>query len=156
MVIKYIAYTWQGQKVEGVLDVRTEEDARQILQNDQLIPYRLMPVRPRRTLVQMAPSLFQPKPKEIIEFTRGLASLLRSGIPLQQGLSILRDQSSGLGMKEILRSILEEIEAGGRFSASCASHPKVFSGFYVSLLKVGEASGSLAVSLQQLSETLEK
>ena len=156
MVIKYIAYTWQGQKVEGVLDVMTEEDARQLLQDDQLIPYRLIPVRPRRTFVQIAPSLFQPKPKEIIEFTRGLASLLRSGIPLQQGLAILRQQSSGLGMKEILRSVQEEIETGGRFSDACARYPKVFSGFYVSLLKVGEASGSLAVSLQQLSETLEK
>ena len=99
MVIKYIAYTWQGQKVEGVLDVMTEEDARQLLQDDQLIPYRLMTVRPRRTFVQIAPSLFHPKPKEIIEFTRGLASLLRSGIPLQQGLSILRQQSSGLGIQ---------------------------------------------------------
>jgi len=156
MVVKYIAYTWQGEKVQGVMDVATEEDARQILQQDQLIPYQLSQVHPRRSLVQLAPSLFQPKPKELIEFTRGLASLLRSGIPLREGLEILRAQSSSLGMKEVLRRVLEDIEGGTRFSDACARHPKIFTDFYVSLLKVGEASGSMNISLQQLADTLEK
>ena len=156
MVIRYIAYTWQGQKVEGVLDVATEEDARQQLQLDQLIPYRLTTVKTRRSLVRIVPSLFVPKPKERIEFTRGLSSLLRSGIPLHEGLRILREQSSSMGMKEILRRVVEDIEGGDRFSEACLRHPKVFSDFYVSLLKVGEASGTLSVTLHQLSETLEK
>ena len=156
MVIKYVAFTWQGQKVEGVLDVATEEDARQLLRNDQLIPYQLATVRPRRTLVQIAPGLFQPKPKEIIEFTRGLSSLLRSGIQLREALGILREQSSALGMKEVLRRVIEDIEGGQRFSEACAKHPSVFSEFYSSLLKVGEAGGGMAVTLQQLGETLEK
>lgn len=138
------------------MDVATEEDARQLLQRDQLIPYRLSQVRPRRSLVQIAPSLFLPKPKELIEFTRGLSSLLRSGIPMREGLAILREQSSSLGMKEVLRQIIDDIENGDRFSDACARHPKVFTEFYASLLRVGEASGSMAVSLQQLSETLEK
>jgi len=136
--------------------VATEEDARQRLQQDQLIPYRLTTVRTRRSLVQLAPSLFLPKPKERIEFTRGLSSLLRSGISLRDGLKILGEQSSSLGMKEILRRVVEDIEGGDRFSEACARHPKVFSDFYVSLLKVGEASGTLSVTLHQLSETLEK
>jgi len=156
MVIRYVAYTWQGQRVEGVLDVATEEDARQLLQEDQLIPYRLITVRPRRNLVQIVPFLFQPKPKEIIEFTRGLSSLLRSGIPMREGLVILREQSSSLGMKEVLRRVIQDIEGGDRFSDACSFHPRVFSDFYISLLRVGEASGAMALSLQQLSDTLEK
>ena len=156
MVIKYVAFTWQGHKVEGVLDVATEEEAREQLQNDQLIPYQLETVRPRRTLVQMAPGLFPTKPKELIEFTRGLSALLRSGIQLREALVILREQSSALGMKEVLRRVIEDIEGGQRFSEACAKHPSVFSDFYASLLKVGEAGGGMAVTLQQLAETLEK
>ena len=41
MVIKYIAYTWQGDKVEGVLDAVREQDARELLHSQELIPYRL-------------------------------------------------------------------------------------------------------------------
>ena len=103
MVIRYVAYTWQGQKVEGLLDVATEEDARQLLHDDQLIPYRLITVRPRRTLVQIVPSLFQPKAKEIIEFSRGLASLLRSGIPMRETIWVRRQQSSAPGAAPYLR-----------------------------------------------------
>ena len=156
MVIRYVAYTWQGQRVEGVLDVATEEDARQLLQEDQLIPYRLTTVRPRRNLVQIVPSLFQPKPKEVIEFTRGLSSLLRSGIPMRESLVILRAQSSSMGMKEVLRRVIQDIEGGARFSDACSLHPRVFTDFYISLLRVGEAGGAMAVSLQQLTDTLEK
>lgn len=156
MVIRYVAYTWQGQRVEGVLDVATEEDARQLLQEDQLIPYRLITVRPRRNLVQIVPSLFQPKPKEVIEFTRGLSSLLRSGIPMREALVILRAQSGSMGMKEVLRRVIQDIEGGDRFSDACSFHPRVFTDFYISLLRVGEAGGAMAVSLQQLADTLEK
>lgn len=156
MVIKYVAFTWQGHKVEGVLDVATEEEAREQLQNEHLIPYQLETVRPRRTLVQIAPGLFPTKPKELIEFTRGLSALLRSGIQLRESLIILREQSSALGMKEVLRRVIEDIEGGRRFSEACAQHPSVFSDFYSSLLKVGEAGGGMAVTLQQLADTLEK
>ena len=64
MVVKYIAFTWQGDKVEGVLDVEQVDEARELLQQDELIPYRLTMVRQRRSLVQLAPFLFKPKPKD--------------------------------------------------------------------------------------------
>jgi type II secretory pathway component PulF len=69
MAIKYVAYSWLGQKLEGVLQVDREEDARQALERDELIPYRLAPVLRRRSLVELMPSLFKPPPKELIEFT---------------------------------------------------------------------------------------
>ena len=93
IVIRYIAYTWQGEKVEGILDVDGEEEAPELLHQEDLIPYRLTHVRPRPSLVRLAPFLFKPKPQELIEFTRGVSSLLRSGIPLRQTLAILRTET---------------------------------------------------------------
>ncbi len=46
MVVRYVAYTWQGDKIEGVLDVDREEEARAMLQRDDLIPYELVRIRP--------------------------------------------------------------------------------------------------------------
>ena len=55
------------------MEVDGEEEARQLLQEDNLIPYRLVRVRASRSLVQLLPYLFPIKPKEHIEFTRGLS-----------------------------------------------------------------------------------
>ena len=90
MAIKYEAYTRLGEKVQGVLETDSEEDAYGILEKDELIPYRLRPVRTRRSLVQLAPGLFKPKPQDVIGFTRQLAALLNSGIPLRRALLVVQ------------------------------------------------------------------
>jgi type IV pilus assembly protein PilC len=156
MAIKYVAYSWLGQKLEGVLQVEREEDARQALERDELIPYRLAPVRRRRSLVQLMPSLFKPPPKELIEFTRSMAALLKSGIPLRDALSSYHAQTRSLGVKEMLRRVIEDIEGGDTFSDACSRHPSVFPDFYVRLLRVGEATGGVVLTLERLLETVEK
>ncbi len=156
MVVRYVAYTWQGEKVEGVLDVDREEEAREMLQKDDLIPYELVRVSPAPSLSSLAPILFNPKPQEIIESTRGLAALIRSGIPIREGLIILQGEGTRLGMKEIVRRLVVSIENGSRLSEACANHPRVFTGFYVRLLRVGEATGRMPDSLQQLADALIK
>ena len=156
MVVKYVAYTWQGQKVEGFLDVDREDEAREMLQQDNLIPYSLSQVRKGRPLVQIMPALFPPSPKGLIEFSRGMAALIKSGIPMRESLNILRDQSSGLGLKEVLRRVIEDIESGTRFSEACEKHSSVFTGYYVRLLRVGESTGDMAATMQQLANALDK
>jgi len=156
MVIKYIAYTWQGERVEGILDVEREEEARELLHRDDLIPYRLSRVRQRPSLASLAPFFFKPKAQELIEFTRGIAALLRSGIPLRETLVILRSESSSLGLKEVIRQVIEDIEGGSRFSEAIGRHPSIFSSFYIRILKFGEATGALAPAIQQMAENLEK
>ena len=156
MVIRYIAYTWQGEKVEGVLNVDREEEARDLLHQEDLIPYRLTRVRPRPSLVRLAPFLFKPKPQELIEFTRGVSSLLRSGIPLRQTLTILRTENSSLGLKEVIRQVIEDIEGGNRFSDAMAKHTTIFSNFYIRILRFGEATGGLGPAMRQMAENLEK
>ena len=156
MVIKYVAYTWQGERVVGVLQVNREEDARDLLQRDDLIPYRLTLVKPRPSLSRLAPYLMKPKPQEIVEFTRSTAALLRSGIPLHEAIVMFRGETRGLGLKEVLRQVIEDIEGGMRFSDAMARHPTIFSRFYIRILKFGEVTGGMAQSLQQLAENLDK
>jgi type IV pilus assembly protein PilC len=156
MSIRYVAYTWLGKRVEGVLETDSEEKVYQTLEQDQLIPYRLTLVRPRRSLVELTPSLFRPKDQAIINFTRGLASLLRAGISLRAALNALQAQTRNLGLKEALRQIIRTIEAGQSFSEACSRHPTVFPGFYVRLLRVAEAIGGTSTVLERLAQTLER
>ncbi len=134
----------------------TEEVARQLLERDHFIPYRLAQVRALPSLVRLLPFLFKPKPQELIDFSRGLASLLRSGIPIRDALLALRDQSKSLGLKDALRQILVDVESGDRFSDACSRYPALFPGFYVRLLRVGEATGGIPIALQQLTTSMAK
>lgn len=156
MAIRYEAYTRLGERVEGVLQTASEEDAYSLLGNEQLIAHRLRRVRPRRSLVGLAPGLFRPKPQDIIDFTRQLASLLDSGITLHRALVAQRDQTRSLGLRHALNGIVEEIEGGSRVSDAFSRRSRVFPELYLRLLRVGEATGGLPLALRQLTENLQR
>ena len=156
MAIKYEAYTKGGEKVKGVLETNSEDDAYGLLERDDLVPYRLRPVTARRSLVSLAPGLFKPKSQDIIDFTRQLATLLKAGIPIRRSLIVQRDQARSPGLKEALTQIVKDIEAGGRVTDAFLRHPTVFPEFFLRLLRVGEATGGLPLALEQLSESLHR
>lgn len=156
MAIRYEAYTWSGDKVKGVLDADTEEDAYELLAQEELIPYKLKPIKPRRSFVQLAPSLFQPKPQDIIDFTRQVTSLLSSGIPLRRALMTQLEQARNPGLKEALKQILNDVENGVRLSDAFEKHKTVFPDYYIRLLRVGEATGGVSVMLSQLADIVER
>ena len=156
MAIRYEAFTWSGRKVSGVLETDSEDDAYDLLEKEELVPYRLWRVRRRPSLVELAPFLFKPKTQVLIDFSNQMASLLGSGVPLRQSLIIQRDQAGNPGLKHALRKIVEGVEAGDRFSDAVSRHPTVFSDLYVRLLKVGEATGGIAFTLEQIAENLQR
>jgi type IV pilus assembly protein PilC len=156
LAIRYEAYTWSGDKVKGVLDADTEEDAYELLAQEELIPYKLKPVKPRKSMVQVAPSLFQPKPQDIIDFTRQMTSLLNSGIPLRRALTTQMDQTKNPGLKEALKQVMNDVENGERLSDAFGKHTTVFPDYYIRLLRVGEATGGVSVMLTQLADIVER
>ena len=156
MAIRYEAYTWSGDKVKGILDAETEEDAYELLAQEELIPYKLKSVKPRRSFVQIAPSLFQPKPQDIIDFTRQVTSLLNSGIPLRRALMTQLEQARNPGLRQALKQIIDDVENGERLSDAFGKHKTVFPDYYIRLLKVGEATGGVSVMLSQLADIVER
>ena len=75
---------------------------------------------------------------------------------MRESLNLLRNQSSSLGLKETLRRVIEDIESGVRFSDACEKHGSVFSTYYVRLLRVGESTGDMSSTMQQLADSLDK
>ena len=156
MAIKYEAYTWSGERVTGVLETYSQEDAYEMLRQDELVPYRLEPVRERRTLVQFVPRLFPARAQDLIDFTEQIGALLRSGIPLRLALQVQRDQTRNLGVKTALGQIAKDVEGGERLSDALARHPSVFPKFYTRLLGIGESAGGVIFTLEQLNETMRR
>ena len=112
MSIKYEAYTRLGEKVVGVLHTDSEEAAYEILEQDDLIPYRLRPAQSGFSIVRMFPTVFNPSSQDIIDFTRQLSALLSSGIPLMRCLMAQRDQVSNAGLRYALGQIIGAVDAG--------------------------------------------
>jgi len=89
-------------------------------------------------------------------FTRQLSTLIEAGMPLLRGLRILREQEESAALQKILDNISEQIEGGGSLSEALAAHPKVFNGLYINMVKAGELSGALEITLRRLADFMEK
>jgi type II secretory pathway component PulF len=96
------------------------------------------------------------KSRDVLMFTQQLSSLLRSGMSLSQALGTLERRSQKKALGSILGELRNGIVQGETLSDSLAKHPKVFSRFFVNLIKAGEASGSLDEVLLRLGKHQEQ
>ncbi len=94
------------------------------------------------------------KRQDLITFCFHLEQLSKAGVPLLEGLSDLRDSIEHPRFKEIVASLIEQIEGGSRFSDAMAAYPDVFGPIFVSLIRAGEETGQLAEVFKNLTETL--
>jgi MSHA biogenesis protein MshG len=91
---------------------------------------------------------------DLVMFSRQMYTITRAGIPLLRGLRGLVASTHNAILRETLEDILESLEGGRDLAASFARHPKVFPTLYVSIVSVGEATGTLDKSFQRLTEYL--
>ena len=92
------------------------------------------------------------KTKDLMVFTRQLATLVDAGLPLLRGLRVLHRQCQNEALKEALAGMIETVETGNTFSESLANYPKIFNHLYVNMVKAGEAGGVLETVLNRLAE----
>jgi type IV pilus assembly protein PilC len=94
--------------------------------------------------------------KDITIFTRQLATLIDSGLPLLRGLTVLGRQEVNPQMKRAVTTISDNVQTGSTFSESLSQFPKVFNKLYVNMVKAGELGGVLEIVLNRLAEYQEK
>ena len=95
--------------------------------------------------------------KEIVSFTKELATLLEAGLPLDRSLMVLMDLTEEDSKTyTLINNVLKQVKGGANLSDALESESKAFSRFYINMLRAGEAGGSVDVVLGQLSEYLEK
>jgi type IV pilus assembly protein PilC len=89
-------------------------------------------------------------------FTRQLATLIDSGLPLLRGLTVLAKQEPNPILRGTINSLADSVQSGSTFSESLAQHPRIFNKLYVNMVKAGELGGVLEVVLTRLAEYQEK
>ena len=94
--------------------------------------------------------------KTVAEFCTQLSVLLQSGVSLLRSLQVLRDQTTNEAMKDMVGSLVKEIQKGNSFSKALSLHPKIFDRLFVVTAEIGQESGQLPKVLAQLAEYLEK
>ncbi|MCX5638543.1 MAG: type II secretion system F family protein [Planctomycetota bacterium] len=92
--------------------------------------------------------------KDILAITTQLATALRAGLPLLNGLELIRDQQHKPAMREILERIAKAVRTGESLSEAMGKYPKVFSPLYLSMIRVGETGGLLEATSTQLAAIL--
>jgi len=102
-------------------------------------------------------SLFKHKVTHIdlLLFSRQMHTLLKSGVPILRALNGLREAAINPAMRRIIREVRESLEGGRELSLALAKHPSVFSPFYLSMIRVGEATGLLEEIFLRLFNHLE-
>lgn len=96
------------------------------------------------------------KPKALMIFTRQLATLIDSGLPLLRGLTVLGKQEPNPVLRGTLTALADSVQSGSTFSEALSQHPKIFNKLYVNMVKAGELGGVLEVVLLRLAEYQEK
>ncbi len=91
---------------------------------------------------------------DLVMFSRQMYTITRAGIPLLRGLRGLVGSTHNAHLRETLEDVLESLEGGRDLASSFARHPQVFPKLYVSIVSVGEATGTLDKSFQRLTEYL--
>ena len=166
----YEAVDATGLRMHGTLNVTTQSEALRRLKEMGLFPMRVAVSQRQRAAIAVAgaerlarlKSFSLPrlgsgvKPAAVAVFTRQLATLVDAGLPLLRGLRLLAQQQTNRRFKGIITEVGGTIEGGSSLSEALAAHPKVFNRLYLNMVKAGEASGALEVTLRRLAEFMEK
>ncbi len=157
----YKATDPEGKLVSGTLDAAEEKEAVTMLREMKYIPIRI--TRAKKSPIGLDADLSgtfafffnRVSTKDVVAFTRDLSTLLEAGVPLDRSLSILIDVAARDPFKDIIRDVLKNIQGGSYLSNALERYPRVFSSFYVSMVRAGEAGGVLDEVLKRLGEFLE-
>src|SRR2546427_4776910 len=96
------------------------------------------------------------KTRDVVIFTRQFSTMINSGLPLVQALTILAEQTDNKALAEVTRKVVFDVESGNTVADALSKHPRAFTNLYVNMVAAGEAGGILDTILMRLATFLEK
>ena len=159
----YEAMNQAGQEVKDEIDAISTEDALAKIRNLGYFPTRIREKGGAKARAgapgkkkKVGFSLGGVSTKLLTQFTRQLSTLQDAGLPILRSLNILEEQQKPGALKNVLRSVAEDIEGGCTLSEAFGKHPRAFDRLYVNMVAAGETGGVLDVILVRLAEFMEK
>lgn len=154
----YKARTPTGKVVSDTVDAVSPREVVDKLRNLKYVVIEVKEFKENKLkdiLTKLLPFKKKVKFSDLVIFSRQLATLVSSGVPLVQGLSILEEQFESPSFKNVIKSIRTDIESGVSISDAMKKHPYAFSELYIGMVHAGEVGGILDQVLDRLSMYLE-
>ncbi len=152
-----IVFLWEGRDKRGV-----KLKGQQIASNPNLVraELRRQGISPIRVRKKPKPLLggsgYRIKPKEIAVFSRQLATMLKSGVPLVTAFQIISGGVKNPRMRTMVDKIRTDVESGGSLFEALSAHPVQFDELYTNLVKAGESAGVLDTILDEIASYKER
>jgi general secretion pathway protein F len=156
----YTALNAEGTKLKGVIEAENIKHARQILRDKGLFPLetRATHISKKNSKNNLVPSFLDRSIpyKDLSLLTRQLATLLAAGLPLEEVLAAVAEQTEKRRIKSLILSVRGKILEGYSLANAMADHSYAFSDLYCSTVAAGEKSGHLDLVLQRLADYTEQ
>ncbi|HBR15470.1 MAG TPA: hypothetical protein DD723_08010 [Candidatus Omnitrophica bacterium] len=159
----YIVKDLEGKAYKNVVDAASQEALIEKLQKENYFIVsikELTAAGASKTKTFVSPSRkfthHKVKLNDLLIFARQLSTMIESGVSLTRALDVIQSQVESKEFSLVLSKIKTDVERGGSLSQSLAKHPRIFNQFWVSLLEVGEASGTIPVVITKLGFYLEQ
>lgn len=163
---KYTAIDRNGKQKTGTVEAASREAATSTLKGQSLFVTNIEIVAKKgdKSVPGVGPARKKPgmtigpvvNEKGLTVFTRQLATLITSGLPLLRALEVLEKSERREPFRYVINNLAENVRSGNTFSDGLLQHPKIFDRLYVNMVKAGEAGGVLDVVLNRLASFMEK
>jgi len=158
-VYQYRGRNQRGESVKGQIEAATPDVVATQLFNSGIVPIDISLTQARADILAALRGRFRGGKVELVDlilFSRQMYTLLKAGVPIMQALRGLRESTQNPAFIRVLASIGESLDTGLELSTSLKRHPEVFPPLFVSMVQVGETTGSLEEVFLQLAGYLER
>lgn len=155
-LFNYIATSKSDKTMRGDIEAEDEKAAFDLLKKRGLRPISVHAQNKARSFSSLSIGGSRVKSKDLVIFTRQLATLVNAGVPLVRSLSTLQKQTESDALKKQLESIVKKVESGATLGDALALFPKTFSTIFVNMVRAGEEGGILDEVLKRLAIQQEK
>lgn len=150
---KYVAIGAQGNHFTGQITAASREAAVAAIRQQGNKPVNVSEAKAAKREFSFGKKV---KIKDLVIFTRQLATMISAGVPIVRALATLQAQTENKYFKEVVGQITKKVESGSSLSEALEQYPKVFSTIYINMVRAGEEGGILDQSLLRLALQTEK
>ncbi len=153
-IYKYRAKKGPKEIIEATLEAHSEKEAVEKISQMGYLPVYIEETKSSAAANIHTNKVFSGRirSREITIFSRELASLLKSGVPILSAINIILEQAESHNFKSVLQNIYSEVKEGTTFSSALSRYPKIFPSVYIALIRAGEDSGVLPDALLRVAE----
>ena len=155
-MFRYTAKERTGRAVNGITEATDQKALVEALRKQDLIIISIKEEKKKESMRFAAKYGGKVKLGELVLFSRQMATMIDSGIPLVQALEILSEQIENKGFRAIIMEVKKDVSSGASLNEALAKHPRAFTPLFVNMVRAGESSGALDAIMERLASYLEK